>query len=111
MMSNIQNHPNFGKTFVYTAFIILALDAILFGLCFYFDNHGLEKTSDIMLISIFVLTFIGFTLGFICLYNVKCPSCGQKMKTIKNTKIDMWQAHCSKCDVIWNLGIGIDTGP
>jgi hypothetical protein len=110
-MSHTKNHPSFGKIFTFSAFTIFILDAILFGTCFYFHNEGLEKTSDILLISVFVLTFLAFTFGFICLYNVKCPSCGQKTKTIKNTEIDMWQAYCSKCSVTWNLGIGIDTGP
>jgi quinol-cytochrome oxidoreductase complex cytochrome b subunit len=110
-MSNIKNHPNFGKKFTFFAFVIFIFDAIIFGLCFYLHSEGLEKTSDILLILIFVITFIFFTFGFIFLYNVKCPSCGQKTKTIKNRKIDMWQAYCSKCDVTWNLGLGIDTGP
>ena len=83
-MSNIKNHPNFGKIFVYFAFAILALDTILF--CFCFHNHGLEKTSDILLIYVFVITFIGFTFGFICIYDVKCPSCGQKNENNKNYK-------------------------
>jgi hypothetical protein len=110
-MSNIKEHPNFGRIFTLSAFAVIFLDAILFGLSFYFDSKGLEKTSDILLILVFVITFLAFTSGFICLYNVICPSCGQETKTVKNQEIDMWQAYCSKCDVTWNLGIGIDTGP
>lgn len=110
-MSNLQDHPNFGRIFTLSAFAIFALDATLFGLCFYFHNKGLEKVSDILLISVFVVTFLAFTIGFIYLYNVKCPNCGLKTKTIKNTKIDMWQAYCPKCSVTWNLGLGVDTGP
>lgn len=110
-MSNLQDHPNFGRIFTRSAFVIFAVDATLFGLCFYFHNKGLEKLSYILLISVFVVTFLALTTGFIRLYNFKCPNCGCKTNTIKNKNIDMWQVYCPKCSVTWNLGLGIDTGP
>ena len=107
----IKKHPGIaGKV---TGFIITfgVLGAVAMGLFFFLGNKGYEKISDWMLIAFFVFVPIGLVGGFIMLYNVRCPDCGGKTKTIQNKEIDMWQAHCSKCDVTWNLGIGIDTGP
>ncbi len=38
----------------------------------------------------------------------------RKMPFMRTKTIKKWtcgKAYCSKCDVTWNLGIGIDTGP
>lgn len=110
-MSNTAKHPNFGKIFTMGMFTLFLVDALLFGLCFYFHGKGQEQTADLLLISVFVVTFLGFTAGFTWLYNIKCPGCGHETKTIKNKQIDMWQAYCPRCDVTWDLGAGADTGP
>ena len=109
--SNLKKHPNFAKKFMVFMAIVFFTDVILFVICFYSHSKDLEKISDISLILVFLITFLGFTFSFFCLYNVKCPSCGKKTKTIKNTDADMWQAYCAKCKITWSLGIGIDTGP
>jgi hypothetical protein len=110
-MENNKNHPNFGKLFSLFMISIFILDAFLFGFSFYFNGKGMDTTSDILMIFIFLVTFSAFSIAFFFLYNIKCPSCGKKTKTIKNKKMDMWQAYCAKCDVTWNLGLGTDTGP
>ena len=92
-------------------FSIIIIDAIFFALCFYTNSIGLEKISDLSLILVFIITFLGFIYSFHRLYNVRCPSCSKKTKTIKNKEIDQWQAHCSACNIRWDLGIGTDTGP
>ena len=120
-MSNLQDHPNFGRIFTLYFFTLFALVITLMELCSsYFDNKGSEKVFYILFISVSekvfyilfisvpVVTFLFVTIGLICLYNVKCPNCGQKTKTIQNTKIYMCQAYCPKCSITWNLGVHID---
>jgi arginine exporter protein ArgO len=109
--SNLKKHPNFAKKFMVFMAIVFFTDVILFAICFYTHSNGLEKTSDISIILVFMITFFGLIFGFFRLHNVKCPSCGQKTKTIKNKEADMWQAYCTNCKITWSLGIGIDTGP
>jgi ribosomal protein S27AE len=58
-----------------------------------------------------VLVSTGLIGGFVMLYNVRCPECGGKTKTIPNRALDLWQARCPRCGTTWNLGLGIDTGP
>ena len=109
--SRIKDHPNFeSKATVFMA-VFFIVDAMLFAACFYLDARDLESASDLMLILIFIITFLGFCFGFFYLYHVPCPACGAKTRTIKNKKADMWQAYCARCDITWSLGIGIDTGP
>ena len=110
-MNKIKNHPGISRKV--TGFIITfgVLGAVAMGLFFFLGEKGYQEISDWMLIAFFVLVTTGLVGGFIMLYNVSCPDCGGKTKTIQNKKIDMWQAYCPKCKITWNLGIGTNVGP
>ena len=65
----------------------------------------------IWLMGIFSLVLVSTILGiFSMLFNVKCHKCGGKTKTMQNREHHLWVAHCKKCDIVWNLNIGTNTG-
>lgn len=94
-------------TFVLT-FAILGV--IAFGLFFYFSHREYEGPAAWMMGLFWLCGCIGLLGGFLKLYTVRCPECGGRTRTIQNRRIDMWQAHCARCAIAWNLGVGIDTG-
>ncbi|EDY83867.1 hypothetical protein VDG1235_3494 [Verrucomicrobiia bacterium DG1235] len=110
-MKKVKDHPNISRKV--TSFVLTfgVLAAISMGLFFYLGEKGYEELSNWMLIAFFVLVPTALLGAFIILNTVKCPDCGGSTKTIQNKQEDMWQAHCSRCNTTWNLGIGIDTGP
>jgi hypothetical protein len=111
MSDPIEPYPKIGRRV--TRFIITfgILGAIAMGLFFYLGSEGHEELANAMLIAFFLLVPFGLLGGFFMLYTVRCPRCGGATKTLQNKKMDMWQAHCERCKVTWDLGIGCDSGP
>ena len=110
-MNETRDHPSISGKVMGFIFLFAFLAVIAFGLFLYLKSEGYEHLSGWFLMGFFVLVPIGLAGGFVMLYHVKCPACGGETKTIQNKKLDMWQAHCPKCQITWNLGLGIDTGP
>ena len=108
-MNEQRDYPNFGKKCMIFVFSCAFLAAISMGLCFYFNGKGSETLPDVFIgiFAFFILVGLGGTM--IKIYTVRCYACGGPTKTIKNTEEDIWQAHCSKCDITWNLGLGTNT--
>lgn len=52
--------------------------------------------------------FLVFAMTFYRLYHVICPICLGKTITKSSRKEtpDSWSAYCTKCNVLWDLGIG-----
>ena len=105
-----KKHPSMSKKITGFIFSFAFLGVVAIGLSFYLDGKY-NQISDWMLIVFMILVSSGLIGGFVMLYNVRCPDCGGKTKTIQNKKLDMWQAHCPKCEITWNLGLGTDTSP
>lgn len=105
-----KKHPSISRTVIAFIFSFAFLGIIAFGLSFYLDGKN-DQISDGMMIAFMILVSFGLIGGFIILHNVRCPDCGGRTRTIQNKKLDMWQAHCPKCDITWDLGLGTDTGP
>ena len=108
-MSERRTHPNFEKKCTFFTLSCASLAVISIGLCFYFDAKGSETLPDVFIGLFAFFTLLGAVGTMIKLYTVRCYACGGPTNTIKNTEEDMWQAHCSRCDITWDLGIGIDT--
>jgi len=108
-MSDVRNYPDFAKRFMMFVFSFAGLAIISFALCFYFNGKGHETLSDIFIGLAALFTCIGLGGGSLKVFTVKCYVCRGKTKTIKNTEKDVWQAFCPKCNITWNLGLGINT--
>lgn len=105
----VEKHENF--VLPKRHYIFLGLLLIGSQLAAYLANDFLMHNSH--LIQYFVIFTLGygglvFAMTFYKLYHVPCPICHEKTITKSSRKEtpDSWSAYCSKCDVIWDLGIG-----
>lgn len=110
-MNHTKNHPSVGGKITGVLITCGVLGAVAAGLSFFLHEEEYKEISDWMLIAFFVLIPVGVVGASIMLYSVRCPDCGGMTKTIKNKEVDMWQAHCPKCGVTWNLGLGTNVDP
>ena len=108
-MNELKSHPNFAKKLYVFVFSFAFFAVISFALCFYMNEKGNDSLSDIFAALAGAFICIGLGGVFLKIYTVKCHVCGGKTETIKNTEDDQWQALCPKCNIKWNLGIGINT--
>ncbi|MDD4173948.1 MAG: hypothetical protein WC328_04530 [Kiritimatiellia bacterium] len=109
-MNMTKKHPSMSRRMITFIFTVALLGVFAIGLSFCLDGKN-DQISDLMLISFMILVSTGLIGGFVMLYNVRCPDCGGRTQTTQNNKLDMWQAHCQKCDITWDLGLGTETGP
>lgn len=94
-------------------FIFLGLLLIGTQLGVYLADEYLKRNSYLIgYIVGFMLAygFLVFAMTFYKLYHVPCPICLGKTITKSSRKEtpDIWSAYCSKCDVLWDLGVGSD---
>lgn len=91
-------------------FIFLGLLLICSQLGVYLASDFLMRNSYLIrYIVIFILAYgcLVFAMAFYRLYNVRCPICLGKTIT-KNSRKETpycYSAYCSKCDVLWDLGV------
>lgn len=109
MMSESKDYPDFGKKIIIFILFFAFLGIVSFVLCFYFNGKGSDKLSDLFIVLSAFFVFIGLGGGSLKISKVKCHICDGKTKTIKNTEEDLWQAYCPNCDILWDLGLGINT--
>ena len=106
---NLQPHPAFAKWFQHFFLRAWLVTAALFAGGLILLKSGFEVIGWTLAIS-FGLSIIG-TLGYLNyrLYNVKCPTCGRKTRTMKDSSRRYWIARCKGCDITWDLGVGTRT--
>lgn len=108
----IKKYENFEMPFK-KHFIFLGLLLICSQMAAYLASEFLTRNSYLIrYIVTFLLAYgsLVFAMTFYKLYHVRCPICLGKTITKKsrNETPDRYSAHCSKCDVLWDLGIGSD---
>lgn len=104
-----KNHPFFGEYFRIFFFRAWFIIVILF-----ISSLFLSKMNFPLLSGFSAILFgfsIPYTIGYLLykLYHIECPHCYSKLKTIKNLKLSKYEAVCNKCQIIWDVGIGVDT--
>ena len=108
-MSEQRDYPGFGMKILTFILFFGGLGIVSVVLCFYFNNKGSNNLTYIFVILFAFFVSVGLGGGLLKIYKVSCHACGGKTRTIKNTEADVWQAYCSNCDILWNLGIGTNT--
>jgi hypothetical protein len=101
-------HPTFAnwfKRFFIRAWLVIA---VLFALSLLLLKNGFSILGTVSGLS-FGLGII-FTLSYLFynIYHIDCPNCHNQLKTIKNTKLSKYEAICERCQISWDIGIGID---
>jgi len=105
----VKKHENFAIPKKHFIFLGLLLIGSQLGV-YLADEFLMHNSHLIGYIVIFILGYgcLVFAMTFYKLYHVPCPICLGKTITKNSRKEtpDSWSAYCSKCDVLWDLGIG-----
>jgi hypothetical protein len=104
-----QNHPDFARWFEGFFMRAWVLLVILFGGSYYLVSHDLDWGWEFW--AAFMVGGIG-VMGYVFyrVYHVPCPECTGKTQTIKDLERWQWTAYCKRCDITWDLGIGLGGG-
>ena len=101
-------HPDFRARFNKNAILSICASILLGTLAFLTLNSGFKHITTLLFAAFGLAVTYAVVLSFYRLYNVKCPQCRNKTKTIKDVNNALWLAECKPCQIRWDLGIQPD---
>jgi predicted RNA-binding Zn-ribbon protein involved in translation (DUF1610 family) len=99
----LRQHPTIQKSlqrFFWPAWI---LAAVLFAGGLYFLKNGFTTLGWTLSAAFGVTVAVALIYTRYRLYNVQCPTCGQKIRTSKDVSHNWLVAQCKVCGIQWNL--------